>query len=245
MFVNQCLYSQVNVEKEEFALDVAYKYTPLNPSFYNLLDTLSNGLCNCVFNALERDYFFDITIFEDNKISGQIYPYLSYPSWTFNPIDVYRNAKKANKGFFYYNGKLVLVEFKGDHWYQLKIEQYFSRSYCMEAIMFSVPAETFPEVGMGLDALTMRGLYDPTKGKLKITESHKCTGEKYYSYTIQEGDTWESVAGKFATTVENIRTLNGKYDEREEPEKGHYILVYYKIVDGILTAKREGTRLDP
>jgi len=235
---SQCVFSQEHIEKKEFVLDAAYKYAPLNPSFYDLLDTLSNSLQNCIFNALGRDYFFDIDIYEDNKIRGQIYPYFSYPHCTFNPIEVYRNTLKANKGFFHYNEKLVLVKFRGEHWSQFKVEQFFSRSYCLEAIMFSVPAETLPEVGMGLDVVTMRGFYDPIKGNLTISEHFECKGSKYYGYTVQESDTWEKVAGKFRTTIEKLQTLNGKHNPDLQLVPGSYIEVYYEIVDGVLEAIR-------
>jgi len=218
-------------------LDVAYRYTPLDSSFYGLLDTLSNSLQNCIFNALNRDYFFYIYIFENNKISGQIYPYRS-SHCTFNPIEVYRNAKRTKKGFFYYNEKLVLVEFREEHWSQFNVEQYFSSSYCMEEILYSIPAERLPEVGMGLEIVDMDGLYDPIKEELIITKHFGCRGNRYYGYYVQESDNWETVAEKFVTTVEKLKTLNGKYNPVLPLVPGSYIEVYYEIVDGFLDVVR-------
>jgi len=228
-----------NIENKEFVLDAAYRYTPHHQSFYSILDTLSNSFQNCIFNALDRDYFYEISIYKDSTIRGQIYPYKSYPNG-INPVvfETYRNIQKANKGFLYYNEKLVLVTFRGERWAQYDTKQYFSIHNLLEVVTYSIPAESLPDAGKALDIVTLYALYDPGIGNLTITKFYGCNGSKHYIYTILESDTWETVAEKFMTTVENIQTINKTYNPTLPIIPRDDIIVNYEIVDGVLELTR-------
>lgn len=237
--VVQYVHTQ-NIDKKEFILDAAYQYYTHDDSFFAILDTLSNSIQNCIFNALGRDYYFDIDIYEDNKFRAQIYPHLSYPGG-MNPVafQSYRNINKESKGFLYYNEKLVLISFEGKRWSQYAIKQIFSHLYHLDAIMYSIPAEPLPEVPKGLEVVTLYGLYDPETESFTATELIGCKGYKYYGYAVQESDTWEKIAKKFETTVENIRTINNEYNPDQCLVPGSFIVVYYEIVDGVLELIRD------
>jgi len=234
-----CIFQYIpaqNIDKKEFIIDAAYRYTPHHQSLYRILDTLSNSLQNCVFTALNRDYFFEISIYKDNTISCQIYPYVSYP-WGI--LDRYRNMNKKTKGFFYYNEKLVLVRFIGEQWAPHDPDYFFSIHYDLEIVMYSAPAEPLPQAGKALDVVTLDALYDSKTGDFTITKFYGCNGSKHYVYTVLKSDTWETVAAKFGTTVENIQTINKVYNPDFPLEAGDDIIVNYKIIDGVLQVTRE------
>jgi len=234
----QYLHAQ-NADKEELLLDAAYRYTSHDDSFYHILDTLTEKSQNCIFNALGRDYFFDIDISEDNTFRVQIYPYESYPKG-IHPyvLETYRNIKKGKKGFLYYKEKLVFVTFSEKGWSQYDINQIFSPYPRLETIMYSIPAEPLPEVGMGLDVITLYGIYNPDTESFSVTKFNECTGEMYYSYTVQGTDTWKKIADKFGTTEEKIRTIKNEYNPDQCLVPGSTIMVHYKIVDGVLEVTR-------
>jgi hypothetical protein len=234
----QSVHTQ-NIDKEELILDAAFRYTPHDDSFYSILDALTSDLQNCIFNALGRDYFFDIDIYNNNTFRAQIYAHLSYPRG-IHPVafESFRDVLKAKKGFLYYNEKLVLVSFTGERWSQYDVRKIFSLHPRLECIMYSIPAETFPEVGMGLEVSTLYGIYNPDTESFTVTKSHECTGDKYYGYTVQETDTWAKIAAKFGTTEENIRTINNEYNPDQCLVPGSYISVHYEIVDGVLEVTR-------
>jgi len=228
-----------NIDKEEFLLDAAYRYTPHDDSFYDILNILSNDLQDCIFNALGRDYFFDICIYNNNTFVAQIFAHQSYPQG-IHPVafKFYRDISKAKKGFLYYKEKLVLVSFTGERWSQYDVNQIFSPYPRLECIMYSIPAESLPEVGMGLEVSTLNGIYDPDTESFSVTKLLGCTGNHYYSYTVQGTDTWKKIADKFGTTEENIRTIKNEYNPDQCLVPGSNIQVYYEIVDGVLQVTR-------
>jgi hypothetical protein len=227
-----------NVKKEEFILDAAYRYIPIDQSLDDILDTLMVSSQNCIFNALGRDYFFDFYFYEDNRICAQIYPYESYWGIHLSGLENYRDTKKAKKGFLYYKEKLVLITFSGKRWSQYDINQIFSPYRHLEVITYSIPAEPLPEVGKGLDVITLDGVYDPDSETFSVTKILGCTGEKYYSYMVQGTDTWKKIAEKFGTTEENIRTIKNEYNPDQCLVPGSTIEVHYEIVDGVLQVTR-------
>jgi len=231
------VYTQ-NINKEEFILDAAYRYIPIGRSLDDILDTLAVSSQNCIFNALGRDYFFNICIYEDNEFRAQIFPYLSYsPGIHPSGLENYRDIKKAKKGFLYYKEKLVLITFAGER-SQYDINQIFSPYRHLEVITYFIPAEPLPEVGKGLDVITLDGVYDPDTENFKVTKILGCTGNHYYSYTVQGTDTWKKIADKFGTTEENIRTIKNEYNPDQCLVPGSNIQVYYEIVDGVLQVTR-------
>jgi len=233
----QCVHTQ-NINKEEFILDAAYRYIPIGQSLEDILDSLTESSQNCIFNALGRDYYFKVYIYEDNKFSVQIYPYESY--WGIHPsgLENYRNIKKEKKGFFYHKEKLVLITFSEKGWSQYDINQIFSPYRHLEVITYSIPEEPLPEVGMGLDVITLDGVYDPDTETFSVSKLLGCTGDKHYSYTVQETDTWKKIADKFGTTEEKIRTINNEYNPDLCLVPGSTIKVHYEIVDGVLKVTR-------
>ena len=225
-----------NVDKKEFVLDAAYQYTTHNDSFFAILDTLSNSIQNCIFNALGRDYYIDIDIYEDNKFRAQIFPHTGMNPFAFL---TYRNINKESKGFLYYNERLVLISFEGKRWSQYDIKQIFPHLYHLDVIMYSVPAEALPNAGKALDVVTLNGFYDPITENFTVTKLDGCNGYKHYAYTILESDTWETIAKKFGTTVENIQTINNEYNPNQCLEPGRSIFVNYEIIDGVLELTRD------
>jgi hypothetical protein len=214
------------MDKQEFVVDAAYRYIPIYQSFDDILDTLLNHTQNCIFNALGRDYYFDIDIYADNKFRAQIFPYLSYPRG-INPVAFasYRDVKKGKKGFLYYKEKLVLITFEEKGWSLDDIQQIFSPGRYLEAIMYSIPVEPMPEVPMGLDVVTLYGFYNPKTDNFTVTKFDECRGYKNYGYTVQVTDTWEKIAKKFGTTVENIRTIRNEYNPDQCLVPGNFIVV--------------------
>lgn len=236
LFIYYEVYPQTNkIETKEFILDSVQKYEVSDEFIYNLLDTVSASLDNCIFIKMNRDFYYNLHIRENgNEIICSIYPDLST-----KPLTWFKEEDFHDKGFFYYKEKLVLITFNRKSKTQSQVKISFKNTGIIEELKYSVPAEKLPKVGMGFESSSASYSFDLLSNKWRKIDCFPCKGYKYYSYRTTKFDTWESVAEKFHTTVDKVRNVRGVYDSRNIPLEGSFIEMYYEIIDGKLEAWRD------
>ncbi len=198
--------SQIDIRRYAI-IDYIPLYSVVNNDIYDMLDSISVNLCDCIFYRLHNDYFYDIEYNSNTKSFRITVKSLNHPF----VLKHYEEFPRKEKGTIFYNGKLVL----------LTINPPISKGYINSMLMLTDTIIDFkllyelslPRVGMGYEFAFLDAKYNSTDKKITIERKYDCDREHIYGYSVGEHDTWEDLSRKFKVSIEVLQTINGvKYD---------------------------------
>lgn len=219
-FLVEASFAQIDTRKYLF-IDYIPLYEVNNQDFFNLLDSISEKVCDCIFYQLDRDfcYYIQYDIIND-FLRIEI---ISYDNIHSN----FTNFPRQKQGVLFYKEKLVLFQFE-PHFNQAIINNWIRKTDSIIDLKI-LRKEKLPSVGMGYEFAMIDAKYNPTEGKITIERKFDCDREYIYGYYVREHDTWEELSRKFRVSIEVLQTINGvKYDNLIL-KKGDYIYGRYFI----------------
>jgi len=219
-FLLEGSFAQIDTRKYLF-IDYIPLYEVNNQDFYNLLDSISEKVCDCIFYQLDRDfiYYIQYDIINDFLRINII----SYDNIHSN----FTNFPRQKQGVLFYKEKLVLFQFE-PHFNQAIIYNWIRKTDSIIDLKI-LRKEVLPSVGMGYEFAMIDAKYSFSTKKMAIERRLNCDRTHIYGYYVSENDTWEELSRKFRVSIEVLQTINGvKYDNLIL-KKGDYIYGRYYI----------------
>ena len=216
------LTRQTTTAQYQNFLDSLPLFEVIDSQIYQALDTVLFHTKECIFFILDRPYHLKIYLWErDGKTLVRVAATTSYGS-------VYKKEQLKAKGFFYYKDYLVLVEDRSWRSQEAIYPLFFHKTDSIQALYYIV-FSGYPSTRGGDRADIY---YEYKNGILEEERRDICREYPYYTYTIRENDTWESIAEKLRTTVEELQSSQEVYG-KELPSVGTSIrFMYFRIGDG-------------
>ena len=214
---------QITTAQYRNFLDTIPKFEVINPQIYQALDTVLLCTKDCIFSILDRPYHFRIDLWRTTKQKVTV---------IITATTYYGNLNKETlirKGFFYYKDYLVLVRDLSGYLEKAAYPLFFEKTDSIQALYF-IEYSDYPNRSKGVETASID--YQYQYGILEEEKRDICREYPYYVYKIKDNDTWESIAKKLRTTVEELQSIQEVYGEDLPPVGSGIRFMYYKTGDG-------------
>ena len=221
------LTRQTTTAQYQNFLDSLPKFEVIDSQIYQALDTVLFHTKECIFSILDRPYYFQIVFWDkEDKITVRVRTTPYY--WSV--LNSFKRETFKAKGFFYYKDYLVLVEDRSWTSQEAIYPLFLHKTDSIQALYYYTPNPRHPIPSKGGETAAI--YYEYKNGILEEESRDICWEYPYYVYKIGESDTWESIAEKLRTTVEELQSIQEVYGEELPPVGTSIRFMYYRIGDG-------------
>ena len=227
VFISNNLIAQKGDHMEK-CIGMFSEYIVINTQILEALDSLTVYIQECPYFILDRPYHFCITIQDTTTIWIESLP------CSHTIIErIFTNVESNQKGFFYYKNKLVLVN---DQIGIIKL--FFKKTDLIKPIYYQMDYNIYNQIVVGQNKMSTVYKYENDRlEEVKEYRSYCSDRFTYFMYTVKKNDTWDSLAEKCGCPIEELKYVNGRYEETL-PKEDYLIIVHYEIVNNKLVSIR-------
>lgn len=205
------------MSKNEHYFVTLPEYKVINPIIFNVIDSISKLTTECIFCVLKKPYMFDIEIVE--KDFGFFISVESMEFYQFLPNYVLKD--KPEKGFFYYNDKLVIVSSNNN-----LSEFCIKESDSLINLTYEKTINLTPWYLKGYEGACQSYIYK--EGNLTKISEIQCHKIAYIIKEIEENDTFDNLSYSCFCPNEILYYEDGKYSGKL-PLIGEKLYLKFKI----------------